>query len=97
MRQRLDTPFQEDCRRCMAHHPRVGDPDPHDDHPAGLGMGRSGSVFWAWRNECVRRNLVRATGCPVPHGISDGYNGLSPPPAGAVSVLRRGTVCQQPH
>jgi hypothetical protein len=38
----------------------------NDDHPAGIGVRRLGSALWAWRNECVRRNLVRATGCSVP-------------------------------
>jgi hypothetical protein len=38
----------------------------NDDHPAGLGVRRSDSALWAWWNECVRRNLVRATGCSVP-------------------------------
>jgi hypothetical protein len=49
----------------------------------------------------VGTNAFGATCCgrpdaPSPHGISDGYNGLNPPPVGAVSVLPRGTVCQQP-
>src|ERR1700726_3096719 len=75
----------QDHEQAEAHGQRGADTNLQDpvDHPAGLGVRRSGLALWAWRNECVRRILVTATGCSVPprdiRWISDGYNGLNPP------------------